>query len=40
MNPRLNQLLGLTRLSIPNDSVCPGWGQVKVSPVTDGTTAA
>lgn len=37
---QVNQLLGLTKLVVPNSSVCPGWGQVKVSPVTDGTTAA
>lgn len=37
---QVNQLLGLTKLVIPNGSVCPGWGQVKVSPVTDAATAA
>ena len=32
------QLMGLTKLVIPNGSVCPGWGAVKVVPET--TTAA
>lgn len=33
------QLQGLTKLVIPNGSCCPGWGEVKVTPVTT-TTAA
>lgn len=33
------QLMGLTRLVVPNGSVCPGWGEVKVSPAA-GTPAA
>jgi len=28
------QLMGLTRLVIPNGSVCPGWGDVTVTPAT------
>lgn len=32
------QLQGLTKLIVPNSSVCPGWGNVTVSPET--TTAA
>ena len=32
------QLMGLTKLVIPNGSVCPGWGAVKVVPET--TTAS
>lgn len=36
---QVNQLMGLTKLVVPNSSVCPGWGQVKVSPVTE-TAAA
>ena len=31
------QLYGLTKLVIPNGSVCPGWGNVTVAPAT--TTA-
>ena len=27
-------LMGLTKTVIPNSSVCPGWGEVKVQPVT------
>ena len=32
------QLAGLTKLVIPNTSVCPGWGNVTVTPAT--TTGA
>lgn len=32
---QVNQLMGLTKLVVPNSSVCPGWGQVKVTPVTE-----
>lgn len=32
------QLMGLTKLVIPNGSVCPGWGAVKVVPETTTTT--
>lgn len=28
------QLLALTKLTIPNSSVCPGWGNVNVTPAT------
>lgn len=31
------QLMGLTKLVIPNGSICPGWGNVTVAPAT--TTA-
>lgn len=37
---QVNTLLGLTKLVIPNGSVCPGWGNVTVSPATTTTTAA
>lgn len=30
-------LMGLTKTIIPNSSVCPGWGEVKVQPVTPTT---
>ena len=33
------QLMGLTKLVVPNTSVCPGWGNVTVTPATT-TTAA
>lgn len=33
-------LQGLTKLVIPNSSVCPGWGAVKVTPETTTTATA
>lgn len=33
-------LQGLTKLVVPNTSVCPGWGDVKVTPATTTTPAA
>ena len=33
------QLMGLTKLVIPNGSVCPGWGNVTVTPATTTTGA-
>lgn len=32
------QLMSLTKLVIPNGSVCPGWGNVTVTPATAPTT--
>lgn len=39
---QVNQLLGLTKLVVPNTSVCPGWGNVTITPAaaTTGTTPA
>lgn len=37
---QVNQLLGMTKMVIPNGSVCPGWGEVKVSVVSADTAAA
>jgi hypothetical protein len=34
---QVNQLYSLTKLVIPNGSICPGWGNVTVTPTT--TTA-
>lgn len=31
---QVTQLMGLTKLVIPNTSVCPGWGNVTVAPAT------
>lgn len=31
------QLMALTKLVVPNTSVCPGWGNVTVSPATTTT---
>ncbi len=36
---QLGQLFGLTKLVIPNTSVCPGWGDVTVTPAAAPTTA-
>jgi ribosomal protein L29 len=33
-------LQGLTKLVIPNSSVCPGWGAVKVTPETAAAATA
>ena len=35
---QVNQLFALTKLVIPNGSICPGWGNVTVAPAT--TTGA
>lgn len=32
------QLFGLTKLVVPNTSVCPGWGSVTITPSTTTTT--
>ena len=32
------QLFGLTKLVVPNTSVCPGWGNVTITPATTTTT--
>ena len=32
------QLMGLTKLVISNASICPGWGNVTVTPATTTTT--
>ena len=29
---QINQLMGLTKLVVPNTSVCPGWGNVTITP--------
>jgi hypothetical protein len=35
---QVNQLFGLTKLVVPNASVCPGWGNVTVTPAATPTT--
>lgn len=40
MNAQIAQLMALTRLTIPNSSVCPGWGSVNVTPAAAPTTGA
>ena len=37
MQNQIGQLFGLTKLVVPNTSVCPGWGGVTITPST--TTA-
>jgi hypothetical protein len=32
MQGQIAQLMGLTKLVVPNGSVCPGWGNVNVTP--------
>ena len=34
MSGQIAQLFALTKLVIPNSSVCPGWGNVTVAPAT------
>lgn len=35
---QVNQLYGLTKLVVPNGSICPGWGDVTVSVTPAATT--
>ena len=39
MAQQIAALNGLTKLVVPNTSVCPGWGNVTITPATGGTTA-
>lgn len=39
MSGQIAQLMSLTKLVIPNGSVCPGWGDVTVTPATTTTGA-
>ena len=36
---QIAQLMGLTKLVVPNSSICPGWGDVTVSVTPTATTA-
>lgn len=38
MGGQIAQLFALTKLVVPNTSVCPGWGNVTVAPSTAATT--
>ena len=40
MQGQIAQLFGLTKLVVPNTSVCPGWGNVTITPSTTPTTGA
>lgn len=35
---QIEQLMSLTKLVVPNSSVCPGWGDVTITPSTSTTT--
>lgn len=37
MQGQIAQLLSLTKIVVPNSSICPGWGAVNVTPETAGT---
>ena len=39
MAGQIAQLMSLTKLVIPNGSICPGWGNVTVEPATTTTGA-
>ena len=39
MQGQIAQLFGLTKLVVPNTSVCPGWGNVTITPSTTTTGA-
>lgn len=38
MAQQIAQLQGLTKLVVPNTSVCPGWGNVTITPAAATTT--
>lgn len=38
MQGQIGQLFGLTKLVVPNASVCPGWGNVTITPSATTTT--
>ena len=40
INGQIAQLYSLTKLVVPNTAVCPGWGDVTVSPAAAPTTGA
>ena len=39
MQNQIGQLFGLTKLVVPNASICPGWGNVTITPSTTTTGA-
>jgi glutamate/tyrosine decarboxylase-like PLP-dependent enzyme len=38
LSSRVSNLETLTKLVVPNSSVCPGWGNVTITPSTTPTT--
>jgi hypothetical protein len=39
MQSQIAQLYSLTKLIVPNGSICPGWGNVTITPATAPATA-
>jgi hypothetical protein len=39
MQNQIAQLFGITKLVVPNTSVCPGWGNVTITPAAATTGA-
>ena len=39
LNERVTTLEGITKVVVPNSSICPGWGTVTITPATTPTTA-
>jgi hypothetical protein len=39
MQGQITQLFGLTKLVVPNTSVCPGWGNITITPSATTTGA-
>lgn len=40
LSNRVTALEGLTKLVVPNSSICPGWGNVNITPATTTTSPA
>ena len=40
MQTQIAQLMSLTALRIPNSNICPGWGNVTITPAAAPTTGA
>jgi hypothetical protein len=40
MQGQIAQLYSLTKLIVPNTSICPGWGNVTITPAAAPTTGA
>lgn len=40
MQSQIAQLMGLTKLVVPNTSVCPGWGNVTITPAAAAAAGA
>lgn len=38
MAGQIAQLMSLTKLVVPNSAICPGWGNVTITPATSTTT--